>query len=68
MAVQIVPMCCQQGVLASGLFNDAIETDDYWVITCWYSVENLLLSGNVKITKFAVQQSLKMGGIAVFFL
>jgi hypothetical protein len=43
MAVQIVPLCCQQGGLASGLFNDDVETDDYWDIACCYSVENLLL-------------------------
>jgi len=44
MAVQIVPLCCQQGGLASGLFNDAVETDDYRVIACCCSVVNLLLS------------------------
>ena len=43
MAVQIVPLCCQHGGLASGLFNDDVETDDYWVIACCYAVENLLL-------------------------
>jgi hypothetical protein len=50
-------LCCQQGGLASGLFNDAVETDGYWVIACCCSVENFLLSCVSKYKDFKIHRT-----------
>lgn len=70
MAVQIVPLCCQQGGLASGLFNDAVETDDYWVIACCHSVENILLSAVRKYEAYKIHRTsvLEDGRNSLLFL
>ena len=70
MAVQIVPLCCQQGGLASGLFNDAVETDDYWVIFWCHSVENLLLPAvwKYKAYKIHLTTALEDGRNSLLFV
>jgi len=68
MAVQIVPLCCQQGGLASGLFNDAVETDDYCVIACCHSVENLLAVWKYKAYKIHRTTVLEDGRNSLLFL